>query len=331
VNIPVSPRGAPPGYRRRSIRTTNVELSVGATRCAVLPEGARSELESAVTEGGGVVVPIEEAEALIWTSTSGAEDLRALLDEYPSIRWVQLPFAGVEPFVEILDGDRAWTCGKGVYAEPVAEHALALALGGLRGVGQYARAGSWSAPVGTNLLGAEVCILGGGAITRSLVRLLQPFGTYLTVVRNRPEPIPGVAEVVGMDGLRSAVAEANLVVLALALTPDTEHVIDADVLDVMREDAWIVNVARGRHIDTDALVDALSEGRLGGAALDVTDPEPLPEDHPLWSLDNVIITPHVGNTPEMGIKLLWARVRENVERYGRDETLLGPVHVDLGY
>jgi phosphoglycerate dehydrogenase-like enzyme len=198
-------------------------------------------------------------------------------------------------------------------------------------VGQYARARSWTGPVGTNLLGAEVCILGGGAITRSLVRLLQPFGTYLTVVRNRPQPISGVAEVVGMDGLRSAVAEANLIVLALALTPETERIIDADVLDVMPEDAWIVNVARGRHIDTDALVDALREKRLGGAALDVTDPEPLPDDHPLWSLDNVIITPHVGNTPEMGIKLLWARVRENVERYGRDDTLLGPVHVDLGY
>lgn len=304
---------------------------MGATRCAVLPEGSRTELTSAVTEGGGVVVPIDEAEAVIWTSTAGPQDLRALLDEHADIRWVQLPFAGVEPFVDVLDRDRAWTCGKGVYAEPVAEHALALALGGMRGVGRYARADSWSEPVGTNLLGAEVCILGGGAITRSLVRLLQPFGTYLTVVRNRPEPIPGVAEVVGRDGLRSAVAEANLVVLALALTKDTEQIIDADVLDVMREDAWIVNVARGKHIDTGALVDALREERLGGAALDVVDPEPLPDDHPLWSMDNVIITPHVGNTPEMGIKLLWARVRENVERFGKGEDLLGPVHVELGY
>lgn len=302
-----------------------------ATRCAVLPEETRNELGSAVTEGGGVVVPVEEAEALIWTSTTGPDELRALLDAHPGIGWVQLPFAGVEPFADVLDHDRLWTCGKGVYAEPVAEHALALALGGMRGVGHYARANGWTDPVGTNLLGAEVCILGGGSITRSLVRLLQPFGTYLTVVRNRPEPISGVAEVVGMDGLKRAVAEANLVVLALALTPETERVIDADVLDVMREDAWIVNVARGRHIDTDALVDALQEGRLGGAALDVTEPEPLPDDHPLWSMDNVLITPHVGNTPEMGIKLLWARVRENVERYGRGDTLLGPVHVELGY
>lgn len=321
-------------WRRTTVTTMDTgreDHSVVTARCAVLPEGTRSELASAVSEGGGTLVPVERAEGLIWTATGRADELRATLDGHPGIRWVQLPFAGVEPFIDVMDDTRLWTCGKGVYAEPVAEHVLALALGGLRGVGSYARAGSWSAPQGTNLLGAHVCIVGGGAITRSLVRLLLPFGTYLTVVRNRPDPIPGVAEVVGVDRLRSAVAEASLVVLALALTPETERIIDADVLDVMREDAWIVNVSRGRHIDTDALVVALEEGRIGGAALDVTDPEPLPDDHPLWALDNAIITPHVGNTPEMGIKLLWARVRENVERFGRGDPLLGPVHVDLGY
>ena len=304
---------------------------MGKPRCVVLPEGTRRELDSAVEEGGGELVPLDQAEALIWADTGDPAALRAVLDANPGIRWVQLPFAGVEPFVDVLDADRRWTCGKGVYAEPVAEHALALALGGMRGIGAYARAGTWSKPYGFNLLGAHVTILGGGAITRSLVRLLLPFGTYLTVVRNRPEPIPGVAEVVGTDDLHRAIAESDLVVLALALTPDTERIIDAAALDVMREDAWLVNVARGRHIDTDALVDALREGRIGGAALDVTDPEPLPDDHPLWSLPNCIITPHVGNTPEMGIKLLWARVRENVERFANGDELLGPVHVDLGY
>ena len=304
---------------------------MGKLRCVVLPEGTRRELGSAVEEGGGVLVPLDQAEALIWTDTCDPAALRAVLDASPGIRWVQLPFAGIEPFVDVLDTDRHWTCGKGVYAEPVAEHALALALAGMRGIGAYSRADTWSKPYGFNLLGAHVTILGGGAITRSLVRLLLPFGTYLTVVRNRPEPIPGVAEVVGTDDLHRAIAESDLVVLALALTPDTERIIDAAALDVMREDAWLVNVARGRHIDTDALVDALREGRIGGAALDVTDPEPLPDDHPLWSLPNCIITPHVGNTPEMGIKLLWARVRENVERFANGDELLGPVHVDLGY
>ena len=300
-------------------------------RCALLPEGQREELATAVTEGGGRVVDVSEANALIWTSTGHASDLRALLDEHPDIRWVQLPFAGIEPFTGILDDGRVWTCGKGVYAEPVAEHALALTLAGLRGVGRYAARRAWSEPYGTNLLGGHVCILGGGSITRSLVRLLLPFGAYMTVVRNRPEPIPGVAEVFGLDDLPRAVEKADAVILALALTPQTEGIIDAAAIDAMPDHTWLVNVARGKHIDTDALVRALEQGRLGGAALDVTDPEPLPEGHPLWSMENVIITPHVGNTPEMGIKLLWARVRENVERFGRDEELLGPVHVELGY
>jgi len=99
----------------------------------------------------------------------------------------------------------------------------------------------------------------------------------------------------------------------------------------MEDHAWIVNVARGRHIVTDDLVDALREGTIGGAGLDVTDPEPLPADHPLWALPNCIITPHVGNTPEMAKPLLAERVTENVRRFGRGEELLGLVDVDAGY
>ena len=120
-------------------------------------------------------------------------------------------------------------------------------------------------------------------------------------------------------------------VLALALTPDTEAMFGADEFALMEQHAWIVNVARGRHIVTDDLVDALREGTIGGAGLDVTDPEPLPADHPLWSLPNCIITPHVGNTPEMAKPLLAERVTENVRRFGRGEELIGLVDVDAGY
>ncbi len=282
-------------------------------------------------DAGGTVVPVADAEAVIWTDPSEAATLRETLDAHPSINWVQLPFAGIEPFVPHLDGDRIWTCGKGVYAEPVAEHALMLALAGMRGGLRYARETTWSDPYGHNLLGARVTILGGGEITRSLVRLLRPFGVHLTVIRNRPEPIPGVAQVLPASRLHEPLAEADLVVVALALTPETEQIIDAAALEAMHEHAWLVNVARGRHVDTDALVDALQRGSIGGAALDVTDPEPLPDGHPLWTLPNALITPHVGNTPEMGIKLLAARIRDNVQRYAEGRELLGPVHVDLGY
>jgi phosphoglycerate dehydrogenase-like enzyme len=104
-----------------------------------------------------------------------------------------------------------------------------------------------------------------------------------------------------------------------------------DEFGLMEDHAWIVNVARGRHIVTDDLVEALRTGMIGGAALDVTDPEPLPIDHPLWTLPNCIITPHVGNTPEMAKPLLAARVTENVRRFGRGDDLIGLVDVDAGY
>ncbi|GGI06318.1 D-isomer specific 2-hydroxyacid dehydrogenase family protein [Egicoccus halophilus] len=300
-------------------------------RIAVLPESSPQLLRDAVEEGGGHLVEVDRADAVMWTDSSDPGALRAALDAHPAIRWVQLPWAGIEPFVDVLDDDRTWTCGKGVYAEPVAEHVLALALAGMRGIGRYARASRWSGPYGVNLLGGRVTILGGGAITTSLVRLLRPFGAHLTVVRRHAEPIDGVAEVLTLDRLHEALEGRDLVVLALALTPETEQVIDAAALDAMADHAWLINVARGRHVVTDDLVAALREGRIGGAALDVTDPEPLPEGHPLWSLENAIVTPHVGNTPEMGRKLLANRIRENVQRFGDGEDLLGPVHVELGY
>ena len=188
-------------------------------------------------DAGGTVVPVADAEAVIWTDPSEAATLRETLDAHPSINWVQLPFAGIEPFVPHLDGDRIWTCGKGVYAEPVAEHALMLALAGMRGGLRYARETTWSDPYGHNLLGARVTILGGGEITRSLVRLLRPFGVHLTVIRNRPEPIPGVAQVLPASRLHEPLAEADLVVVALALTPETEQIIDAAALEAMHEHA----------------------------------------------------------------------------------------------
>lgn len=304
---------------------------MGGPRCAVGPEGKAPWLADAIRDGGGEVVAPDEAEALIWADPRDADGLRATLDRHPQIRWVQLPFAGIEPFVGVLDHDHEWTCGKGVYAEPVAEHALALALAGMRGISRYARRSAWSGPYGINLLDARVTILGGGEITRSLVRLLGPFNADITVVRRHPDPLPDVNEVVGPDALHAALADRDLVVLALALTAETERIIDAAALAAMARHAWLVNVARGGHVDTDALVSALQEERLGGAALDVTDPEPLPEEHPLWRFANVVITPHVGNTPEMGRRLLTARVRENVARRAAGRPLLGPVDVDLGY
>lgn len=302
-----------------------------APRIALAPEGAPAWMAEAISDGGGHVVPLGEAEAIVWADPRRPEALAATLDAAPEARWVQLPFAGIENFVHLVDNEREWTCGKGVYAEPVAELALSLALAGMRGFATYARATSWAPPEGRNLLGARVTILGGGGITESLVRLLQPWNCHITVVRRTANHLDGVDDVLEGDRYADALPGADLVVLALALTPETDGIIAAGELALMEDNAWLVNVARGRHVVTGDLVDALRNRVIGGAGLDVTDPEPLPDDHPLWSLPNCLITPHVGNTPEMAVPLLAERIVANVRRFAADDDLLGPVDVDVGY
>lgn len=288
-------------------------------------------MADAIQAGGGHLVPVDQAEGLVWAAPRDPDSLEALLAGADHLTWVQLPFAGIENFAHLVDDGREWTCGKGVYADPVAELALSLALAGMRGVGRYARATSWSGPRGANLFGANVTVLGGGGITESLIRLLLPFDCRITVVRNRVRSMEGVDEVVGADRYIDALVGADLVVLALALTDETEGMLSRNEFEMMENTAWVVNVARGRHIVTDDLVWALQHGEIGGAALDVTDPEPLPDGHPLWSLDNCIITPHVGNTPAMAVPLLSERITANVKRFGAGEELIGPVYTDLGY
>lgn len=269
------------------------------------------------------MVPLEEAEALVWATPTGPDRLAEAVAAATGLHWIQLPWAGIEPFLGVLDDAHLWTCGKGVYAEPVAELALTLALAGMRGLGTYARATGWTPPQGQNLLGADVLIVGGGGIAASLCRLLEPFEARVRVIR-RTQP-PTLAD---LDDL---LPTADLVVLALPLTPATDGLFDRQRLGRMKPTAWLVNVARGRHIVTDDLVAALSSGTIGGAGLDVTDPEPLPEGHPLWSLPTCLITPHVGNTPEMAVPLLAARVTENVRRFAAGEPLIGAVDVEAGY
>ena len=123
----------------------------------------------------------------------------------------------------------------------------------------------------------------------------------------------------------------DVLVLALALTAETTGIIGRPEFEALPDQAIVVNVARGGHVVTDELVDALQGGRIAAAALDVTDPEPLPDGHPLWSLPNCLITPHIGNTPEMGIRLLESFVADNVRRFCEGRELLAGVDVALGY
>lgn len=302
-----------------------------APKIALAPEPAPEWLADAIERGGGELVPLADCDAIVWANAHDPDGLVRALETAPQAEWVQLPFAGVENFLPHLDRGRRWTCGKGVYAGPVAELALALGLAGLRGLGTYARASSWSGSIGHGLMGGRVSIIGGGGIAQALVDLLQSFDCHITVVRNHVQHMDGVDAVLGADQVADALPGADLVVLTLALTDETDGLIGRDELSLMEPHAWIVNVARGRHIVTDDLVEALRDGVIGGAGLEVTDPEPLPDGHPLWSMENCIITPHTGTTPAMSRPLLAERVEANVRRFAAGDELLGPVDLELGY
>ena len=320
--------------------TAVADTGLRTVKIAVGPKGTRDWVRNAVLAAGADIVEPAEAEALVWTDDAhGAADqtgpvaLRELIDNNPNIKWVQLPWAGVEPYAEagVFDHDHIWTCGKGVYARPVAEHALALTLAGLREIKRYATADRWTEQAGISLVRGRITIFGGGGIGTELVKLLQPFDCEITVVRRHPEPMEGVDRIFGYETRFDALRGADVIVVACALTPDTAGLISAVELELMEPHAWLVNVARGQHVVTEDLVVGLREDVIGGAALDVTDPEPLPQGHPLWELPNCLITPHTGNTEDMAVPLLSERITANVKRYAAGQELLGGVDPDLGY
>ncbi|HEX2050271.1 MAG TPA: NAD(P)-dependent oxidoreductase [Actinomycetota bacterium] len=304
-------------------------------RVAVAPDAA-PEVVTAVRDGGGVLVDASAADALVWTDPLDLDGLARTLASSPA-RWVQLPFAGVERFVAagVVDPARTWTCAKGVYGPATAEHALGLTLALARRIHVHARARSWAPRTGEDrertLDGATVVVVGTGGIGTALAGMLAPLRARVVGVNRSGRPLAGAERTVTTGALPDAVADAAFVVVAAALTPATRHLVDAALLARMDAGAGLVNVARGGLVDTDALVDALRAGAIAGAALDVTEPEPLPDDHPLWTLPAALVTPHVANTWPMALPALAALVRRNVARFARGEPLEGLVDPAAGY
>jgi len=302
---------------------------------AVLPRAVPG-LDEALREAGADVVEPGEAEAIVWTSPGDADELAALLE--PRHRWIALVIAGIERWLAsgLVDGSRVWTCARGVYADGVAEHGLALILAGARRLPASARAREWRRIPGERLRGATVTVLGAGAIGRRLAQLLAPTGARLVAVTRRGLPVAGFAETVRVSDLPGALAGTRFLVISAPLTPQTRGMVDGAMLDALGPAGAVVNLSRGEIVDTDALVERLQTGRLCAALLDVTDPEPLPAGHPLWALDNVLVTPHVAN-PNDGdpwdshLPELLDHLASNVRAFGSGRPLSGVVDVDAGY
>jgi len=293
------------------------------------PAGADAVREAVERGGGRVSADPEGAEAVVWLgSASGLSDVL-----HENVRWVQLHSAGVEAWVDggLIDERCIFTSAAGVYAETVAEHALALMLAGARRLHECARATEWASRWGRLFAGSTVVILGSGGIGRALIRLLEPFDARVLAVTRSGRQVPGASESFSADEVDRLWPEGDFFVVAAPATAATSKMIGARQLEAMQSHAWVVNVARGSLIDTDALVEALAAGSIGGAALDVTDPEPLPEGHPLWTEPRALITPHSANPPDALIRRLVERVEENVARFKAGEELIGVIDVEAGY
>jgi phosphoglycerate dehydrogenase-like enzyme len=296
--------------------------------------GAAPVLHEAVRQGGGRLVESHTAaEALVW-SDKDVESLARHL--HAGLRWVQLPDVGVERWLAagMVTSDPVFTSARGCYGPQVAEHALSLLLAAARRLPECVNLSAWPTedrPIGRSLRGAVVVVVGAGDIGTSLIAMLAPLGAEILAVTRSGRQVAGASESYGVHALEEALRRAEHVVLAAPSTPETRGLVGAEQLTAMRRDAWLVNVGRGDLVQTDALVAALKTGRIGGAALDVTDPEPLPDGHPLWALPQVIITPHVANPPQVKAASLARRVRENTERLREGRPLVGVVEPTDGY
>lgn len=297
---------------------------------------------AAVEAGGGVVEPLSsDTKGLVWLSERLADQLQTILDEHPAIEWVQLPWAGVDAFATVLAGlaqrDEATrpvvTSAKGAYSEPVAEHALTLLLACLREIPQKARLGRWKEErSGLSLFGRHVVIIGAGGIAHAIIDLLAPFHTRITVVRrDASQQVVGAERTITSRELPEVLPNADAVIVAAASTSDTAHLLGAPEFQALPHHAVLVNIARGPLVDTDALVAALESGEIAAAGLDVTDPEPLPDGHPLFSLPQCVITSHSADTPEMTAPLLASRVTHNVRAFLGGKPLRGVVSPERGY
>ncbi len=315
-----------------------VILPVQSDRDGTPYESAHEQtVATAESLGFSIVDPDDgNATAIVVVQMIDSQIIEDTLAQNPDITWVQLPYAGVETFLPVARKypNVTFTSAKGSYAPPVAEHALALTLALLRHLPDRIRATSWGTTYGSTLNGANVVIVGAGGIGQELVRLFSTWDTTITVVRRSPEPVDGADKTVTDDKLNEVLPEADVVVLAAAATPETKSMFTAEQFDLMKTQAVLVNIARGSLIDTDDLVAALADHNIRGAGLDVTDPEPLPDGHPLWAEPNCIITPHTADTPEMVIPLLDERIVRNLHSLADNkapDTLEGLVDVQAGY
>ena len=298
--------------------------------------------------------PVDDVEVLLrgWLV---AEAFDRLLVRAPHLTWVHSATSGVERALTpaALACNVLGTNARGVFSRPIAEHVLLMILAVSRHLPellelQHER--TWQPLEGRELRELTSGIVGYGSLGRSVASLASAFGSRVIAMRRRPDASdtrpgrdpgaddgdvfpfePRLDRLVGPDGLHELLSESDVVVLAAPLTPETEGMIDEAAVAAMKRDAWLINVARGRLIDDTALIRALRENRIGGAALDTFRDEPLPQGSPYWELPNVILTPHTAWSSARVLDRSIDLFCDNLVRFSRGEPLRNVVDPTAGY
>jgi len=294
--------------------------------------------------------PVDDVEVLLrgWLSSDAFD---RLLARAPRLGWVHSASAGVERALTPAAAERGLviTNARGVFSRPIAEYVLMMILAVSRrlpGLLELQRERTWQPLEGVELRDVTVGIVGLGSIGRAVGALATAFGCRVIAVRRRSEAGAEAAatdeesrsfgevmleRVGGPEGLPQLLADSDFVVLATPLTPETQNMIDAEALAVMKPGAWLINIARGGLVDERALLNALRDGAIGGAVLDTFRDEPLPPSSPFYDLPNVIVTPHTswssGRVLDRSVELFC----DNLRRYAAGEPLLNVVDPTAGY
>jgi phosphoglycerate dehydrogenase-like enzyme len=300
--------------------------------------------------------PVDDVEVLLrgWLV---AEAFDRLLSRAPHLTWVHSATSGVERALTpaALTRDVLVTNARGVFSRPIAEHVLLMILAISRHLPELLelqRERTWQPLEGRELRELTIGIVGYGSLGRSVASLASAFGARVIALRRRPTSAEAaragapddarergddfpyeatVDRVLGPDGLHELLNESDVVVLAAPLTAETEGMIDEAAVAAMKKEAWLINVARGRLVDDTALIRALRDHRIGGAALDTFRDEPLPTSSPYWDLSNVILTPHTAWSSARVLDRSIELFCDNLVRFARGDSLRNVVDPTAGY
>ena len=293
----------------------------------------KADIDSA---GHQEVDSIDQAQVYINTTPDPQE-----IPEMPAnIEFVQHCFTGVNQLIDagvITDDGVPWCNAAGAFAQPVAESALGLLLSQAHHHKRFALEATWDGAREIDESQAwlytpkghtpkKVAIFGAGGIGQELISMLQPFGVHITAVNRSGRQVAGADVTVALADATSVWSEADFIVLIMPLTEETNGLVDAAKFKAMKKSAILINVGRGKLVNTDDLVDALRSGEIAGAGLEVVDPEPLPDDHPLWALKNCTMTPHMGASWQVADFHLGEIFNANAAAWEEGKPL--PTHID---